>query len=311
MQQPTSDEKILAALAHASIILMFLGPLGAVIIWAIQRTKSKYVRYHALQAMGYQTFTFWLWMIVMFFFMLIFFGLGIIVAAIASQSSSVMPPDIFFFIQPLFMLFIFGVWGLIFLFGFVGAVFCMMGKEFHYPLIGSWLQNKIFNAATEEEAEQWEDAWVSSICHATAILQLWGMIVPVIVWFSQKDRSAHLKFQAMQAFIYQLIITVAYIVSYAGFFIVYIFGIAIFAASGVMGEPTQTMPPGFEVGFIIVMAIFAIFWFAWVILYPAYLITAGVATVRTIRGHDFKYPLLGNILAKRMSTPGSHEVIQA
>ena len=312
MENPTSDEKILAALAHASIILMFLGPLGAVIIWAIQRTKSKYVRYHALQAMGYQTFSFWIWMFMMFFFMIILFGFGTIIGVLSSKSPSAMPPDFLFFIQPLFMLVIFGMWGIIFLVGFIGAVFCGLGKEFRYPFIGSWLQTKILNAPTEEEAEKWEDLWVASICHTTAILMMWGMIMPIIVWFSQKDRSARLKFQSMQAFLYQLIVTVAYFISYAGFFFVYVFGIAIFAASGVMADPSQTtMPAGFEVGFIIIMAIFMLFWLAWMILYPAYLITAGVAAVRTLRGHNFKYPLLGKFLAKRMSPPESHEVIQA
>lgn len=312
MEQPSSEEKVLAALAHGSVILMFLGPFGALIIWAIQRTKSKYVRYHALQAMGYQTFSFWAWMIVMFLFMLLFFVLMAVLAVATSDSTSSTPPDFIFFIQPLFMLFVFGLWGLMFLFGLIGAVFCVMGKDFRYPFIGSWLQNKVLNAPTEEEAEKWEDAWIASICHATAILQIWGMIMPIIVWFSQKDRSARLKFQSMQAFVYQLIVTVAYIVSYVGFFVAYIFGIAIFAASGIMSDPSQTMfSPAFEIVFIVIIALFMIFWLAWIILYPAYLITAGVATIRTLRGHDFKYPLLGKLILKWMPAPTAHEVVKA
>jgi len=312
MEQPTSEEKVLAALAHGSVIFMFLGPFGALIIWAIQRTKSKYVRYHALQAMGYQTFSFWAWMIVTFLFMILFVGLMVVLSVVTSDSASSTPPDSFFIIQPLLMLFIFGIWGLMFLFGIVGAVLCMMGKDFRYPVIGSWLQNKVLHAPTEEEAEKWEDAWVASICHATAILQLWGMIMPIIVWFSQKERSARLKFQSMQAFVYQLIVTVAYIVSYVGFFVAYIFGIAIFAASGIMSDPSQTtVSPEFEIVFIVIMALFMIFWLAWMILYPAYLITAGVATIRTLRGHDFKYPLLGKLILKWMPAPTAHEVVKA
>ena len=123
--------------------------------------------------MGYQTFSFWAWMLAMFLFMILFFGLLFVLAIVTGDSGT--PPDAIFFIQPLFMLFIFGMWGLMFLFGIIGAVLCMMGKDFRYPFIGSWLQNKVLNAPTEEEAERWEDAWVASICHATAILQLWGL----------------------------------------------------------------------------------------------------------------------------------------
>ena len=312
MEQPTSEEKVLAALAHGSVMFMFLGPLGAVIIWAIQRTKSKYVRYHALQAMGYQVFSFWAWMIAIFLFMILFFGILVVLVIITGDPASGTPPDFIFFIQPLFMLFIFGMWGLLFLFGFIGAVLCMMGKEFRYPLIGSWLQNKVLNASTEEEAEKWEDAWVASVCHATAILQLWGMIMPIIVWFAQKDRSARLKFQSMQAFVYQLIVMVAYIVSYVGFFVAYIFGIAIFAASGIMSDPSQTtVTPAFEIVFIVIMALFMLFWLAWIILYPAYLITAAVASIRTLGGHDFKYPLLGKLILKWMPAPEANEVVKA
>jgi uncharacterized Tic20 family protein len=312
MENPTSEEKVLAALAHGSVMLMFFGPLGAVIIWAIQRTKSKYVRYHALQAMGYQTFSFWVWMVVIFLFMLLFFGVIILLTAITSDSPSSTPPDAIFFIQPLFMLFIFGLWGLLFLFGFIAAVFCMMGKDFRYPLIGSWLQKNVINALSEEEAEKWEDAWVAGVCHATAILQLWGMIMPIIVWFSQKDRSARLKFQSMQAFVYQVIVMAAYIISYIGFFAVYIAMIAILAASGFVSDPSQTaVSPVFEIIFIVIMALFMLFWLAWMILYPAYLIMAAVATVRTLRGHDFKYPLLGRLINKWMPDPSPQEVLKA
>ena len=58
--EPTSDEKITAALVHASVLLLFLGPIVPVLIWTSQRRKSKYVSFHALQAMGYQALIFWL-----------------------------------------------------------------------------------------------------------------------------------------------------------------------------------------------------------------------------------------------------------
>jgi uncharacterized Tic20 family protein len=311
MEQPTSDEKVFAALAHASVLLSFLGPIGATIVWVIQRNKSKYVRYHALQAMGYQALAFWIWLIGMFIVMFGVMGISIAITIAASESSAV-PPEAMFVIQPIIMLTIFGMWGVMFLIGFIGAVFCMLGKDFRYPILGNWLQHKLFNEQnTEEEAEKWEDYWVGGVCHATAILQLWGMITPFIVWFSQKDRSPRLKFQSLQAAIYQLVATVVYLVSYVGFFFVYVIFIAVLAMSGISTDPGQNLSPAFGIVFILMMAVFMLIWLAWMVLYPIYFILAGVATVRTMRGHDFKYPILGKILLKKMAPPSDKEVIHA
>ena len=57
--QYSSEERLWAALAHGSVLLSFLGPLGPLGIWLSQRCKSAYVRFHALQAMGYQILSFW------------------------------------------------------------------------------------------------------------------------------------------------------------------------------------------------------------------------------------------------------------
>src|SRR5512144_621725 len=43
----TSDERMLGALAH------FFGILGALIIWVIQKDKSRFVRFQAAQALAF------------------------------------------------------------------------------------------------------------------------------------------------------------------------------------------------------------------------------------------------------------------
>ncbi|MEO6695674.1 MAG: DUF4870 domain-containing protein [Ignavibacteria bacterium] len=45
---PTSDEKLLAMLAHLSVFLG--GIILPIIIWATQKDKSKFVRFHSLQS---------------------------------------------------------------------------------------------------------------------------------------------------------------------------------------------------------------------------------------------------------------------
>lgn len=55
--QPNDDERMLAAIAHASIIANIFnlaGMFAAMLIWATQRERSVYVRVHSLQALLYQ-----------------------------------------------------------------------------------------------------------------------------------------------------------------------------------------------------------------------------------------------------------------
>ena len=55
--QPTEDERVLAALSHASIvanIFNLAGMIATALIWTMQRERSRYVRAHALQSLVYQ-----------------------------------------------------------------------------------------------------------------------------------------------------------------------------------------------------------------------------------------------------------------
>lgn len=137
---PTSDEKMMGALAHV------FGPLAAIIVWAIQKEKSRFVKFQALQALAFD-------MIVAvilggFFFCVfgvVFLGMsGSIFTAMNNPSSGneVAP---FFFLPFMFPFMIFGC---IFPFSFVlmivrliAAISVLNGRNYHYPGIGKWLDN--------------------------------------------------------------------------------------------------------------------------------------------------------------------------
>jgi uncharacterized Tic20 family protein len=56
--QPPADERRIAALAHGSILLNLLtvigGPIVALVLWLMYSKKSKYIDWHALQALVFQ-----------------------------------------------------------------------------------------------------------------------------------------------------------------------------------------------------------------------------------------------------------------
>ena len=287
---------------------------GPTLIWVFQRNKSKYVRFHALQAMGYQAMAFWVWFIGIF---VVIFG-GVLVTAVLGglfmESTSSDPTFFPFVLQPIIFLGMFGIWGLFFMIGIIGAVFCMIDRDFNYPLIGRWLKGKLLgDQNTEAEMEEWEDNWVSEVCHSTAILQLWGVITPLIVWFSQKERSIKLRFQAMQAIIYQLAAFVAYMfgmVAYMAVLMLFFVGTTAFGLADPTASTNGDLSPAVGIFSVIVFGVFMIFWLFIMIATPIYYLLAAIASLLTIRGKNFKYPILGGIIAKRMKAP-QKEVIPA
>ena len=50
----TQEERLLAALAHASIMMNFMGPIAGLLIYITQKEKSAYVARQGLQATIYQ-----------------------------------------------------------------------------------------------------------------------------------------------------------------------------------------------------------------------------------------------------------------
>jgi uncharacterized Tic20 family protein len=313
MEKPTSDEKVLAALAHASIIFAIFGPIGPALIWVNQRNKSKYVRYHALQAMGYQVFSFWAYLIGVLLIMFGVIGLTMIFAFMSSDSSN--PPIFPFLMQPFIVLGIFGLFGIFFLYGFAGAVFCMMGNDFSYLFIGNWLKKKLFNEqVTDAEFEEWEDNWVSGVCHATAVLRFLGLITPLIIWVSQKERSMKIRFHSLQAIFYQGIAIAVGFISYivlTGVYLLFFAGIFIMGSSAGDAPKAADSSPIIVIIFFVFIAVFMLFWLASVIIVPVYYLLSAFAGISTMRGRDFRYPILGGVIAKRLGALNKQEVIQS
>ena len=84
---PTQDERILAALAHGSILLPLWGLIGAVIIWVTQREKSRFIRFQALQATVYQIVLILSWFAGGACYMCSFFGMFFIMIPLGAMGA--------------------------------------------------------------------------------------------------------------------------------------------------------------------------------------------------------------------------------
>lgn len=143
---PAQEERVMAALAHGSVLLGIftsgVGGIGAsLVIWLTQREKSPYAAKQAIQALVYQvatlliTMLFWccwggLWMLLM------------MPALIANPDAYQNAPPPGMWVGLGLMCIPFAAWALTILYGLWAAIRCMAGDDFKYVVIGNWLERQ-------------------------------------------------------------------------------------------------------------------------------------------------------------------------
>lgn len=145
-QLQSQDERILASLAHGSILLgLFTNGLGGVatslIIWLTQREKSDFVARQALQAMVYQLATFVVTLTAFGCWGLTWLGLMLPPLLANPQAYQNAPPPTMIGGMVL-MLCPLGIGLLTMLYGLFGAARCLMGSDFKYVILGPWLSRQ-------------------------------------------------------------------------------------------------------------------------------------------------------------------------
>jgi uncharacterized Tic20 family protein len=129
---PTSDERNFAMLAH--LLQLFGGFIAPLVIFVIKR-DSRFVAFHALQALIWQLVYFAVAMIGMVaWFVLIF----VTVAMQPHPGPSNGPPIAIFILFPLIWLFFAGGWLLTLILGIVYGIKANKGEWARYPIIGGW-----------------------------------------------------------------------------------------------------------------------------------------------------------------------------
>lgn len=132
---PNTENRLLAALAHGSVVVQGLGLLVGVLVYITQREKSRYAAFQALQAAVYQLLNMILigvlWAIWGVFY-------AVAISGMFSLSRNAAPPPGFFITLgasgiPLVLMLLVDICGL------WGALRTWQGKDFRYPLLGGWL----------------------------------------------------------------------------------------------------------------------------------------------------------------------------
>jgi uncharacterized Tic20 family protein len=154
---------------------------------------------------------------------------------------------------------------------------------------------------------------MAAIGHATIIWPVMGIIAPLVIWATQREKSRFVAFQALQAGVYHMTLILAglacgvcYLCSYLGM-IVGAIAMPISMAftmpgPGPSGEdlPPEALIPillGFLGMIVFYLAIFGLL-FLGLAVWGAYIGYGLYGAVANLRGKDFRYAFLGSRLER-------------
>lgn len=149
---------------------------------------------------------------------------------------------------------------------------------------------------TERINTEKEEVIIAATMHLCSIIPFLGMIAPLIVWLTKKDRSFFLSFHCLQSIIYQatgIIIFITGMILYIlSFFIVFI---SIFILTAINGgsEPGPIIFLVIAIPFIVFFLLFFFFF--------AFILYGIVGFITTLVKRDFKYIIIGNWVKKYMA----------
>jgi uncharacterized Tic20 family protein len=136
--RPTQDERIMAAIGHASIVAGGLGIVAAVVIWLTQKDKSNYVRFQGLQATVYQ-FVGTVASILVWVCWGCFYALSFIPIVRDPQAFEDGPPPVFW-ISLASMVIPMALMALWWIYGLYGGWRTLQGRDFQYVGLGPALR---------------------------------------------------------------------------------------------------------------------------------------------------------------------------
>jgi uncharacterized Tic20 family protein len=282
---PTTEERIWAVLSHLSALALGMGIILPIIGWSEQRQKSKYASFQCLQALGYQSLGYTVWLLS---YLVVLIGVMIILIVIsmqAEQDGQTFDPLAGSASVGVFIVIV-GFFAFYLLLPIVAAITCGLGKDFRYPILGDRLARYL-----GYESERL--IWVAAMGHFSVIIVIWGILAPLAAWILQGKQNIFLRFQSIQTAIYQAFVNIMYLG--AGF--VYLFGaMAVFAMTGFEMDPNQGSPIGMLglVIFVLSLLVASLI----VLMVPFFHILGQWAGYRILKGDQYRYPVVGKLVER-------------
>ena len=132
-----------------------------------------------------------------------------------------------------------------------------------------------------------DDKLMSILSHLAILIPNIGILAPIVIWLTQKEKSKFVRYNAIQAIFFQLLFFILLMLS------IFI-GIILMAISIMLANVNSGGEPG--TFFWVSMGIMNLYFPLWFF----FSIYAIVAAVKSYRGKIFRYLIIGKIVEKRV-----------
>ena len=295
---PTTEDRIWAILSHLSSLAFGMGIVLPIIGWSDQRRKSNYASFQSLQALGYQSLGFTVWLLS--YLVIIIFGSILLLLEPGSEAgndlntNSILGPGML-----IFFVVILGFFALYFILPIVAAVACAVGRDYKYPILGDRLARYLeYDPTQQSEEQRWlneehEFRWVAATGHFSILIIIWGMLAPLTTWALFGKRDYFLKFQSIQTLLYQAGATVLF---FGGVVLYSVCLGLLVAAMSAISDPNF----GSSLAIIgtVLLGILLLVSTIVLLVVPLLHILGQWAGYRVLKGDNYRYPLIGRLVEK-------------
>ena len=131
------------------------------------------------------------------------------------------------------------------------------------------------------------DKIMAALAHISAVLPLMGVIAPIIIWVTQKDKAEYVAFQSLQAVAYQLLMILAWFVGMGCYML------SFFTTFLSIPLSKGSNPSEFPFFFVFPFLVFGMIFIGGAI----FVIYGLIGAISVFMGKDFRYLIIGNRLA--------------
>jgi hypothetical protein len=154
---------------------------------------------------------------------------------------------------------------------------------------------RVMSEFTQSTASQ-DERVMAALAHVSVLMPLMGIIVPIVIWVTQKDKSQYVAFQALQAAGFQISMIAAYFIG-MGCYMCSFFSIFLGGSFGSSFGIDPSLNPFSGTGMPFPFLVFG----AIILGEFAFIIYGIVGTVMTIQGKPFRYFFIGDRIERFMA----------
>ena len=292
------EEQVVAAILHMSSPWGFFSLISSGVVWALSKSRSRFLMVQALQAFLFQLVSFLAFVLMFLIFMVGFYYAmfsGLIARTGVTEpelTQNLIIAAIIGFATIFFFQFIFPLWGI------WAGIQILRGRSYQYPILGKLVvrytsrqpfvvktESPTYNSSTSEN-----ERIIAGMSHVAMLAGL-SLFLSPILWATTKTRSQFLSHNLLQACLFQMTVTAIITCSYFA-----IWGSGIFIGLlQFFGLATPELLNNLEI-----FLSNTYFPLGIGILLLLLVLTSGVcviiATIQAFRGKEFHYPFVGKWL---------------